>query len=37
MKYVGGIMLKEVYEKSKSTYKDDVVLLKSGNFYISFN
>ena len=30
-------MLKEVYEKSKSTYKDYVVLLKSGNFYISFN
>ena len=30
-------MLKEVYEKSKSTYKNYVVLLKSGNFYISFN
>ena len=30
-------MLKELYEKSKSTYKDYVVLLKSGNFYISFN
>lgn len=30
-------MLKELYETSKSTYKDYVVLLKSGNFYISFN
>lgn len=30
-------MLKEVYEKSKSTYKEYVILLKSGNFYITFN
>lgn len=35
--YVGGFMLKEVYNNNKLIYKNYILLIKSGNFYLSFN